>query len=222
MDKQTAWRVVHPERRALADLLETLTPEEWEQPSLCEGWTVRDVAAHVIGAPETTYRQALSAAVRARGRYNRTIYEEGKRLSRRPTAEIVADFRRLDGSQALPPFVTHHEALVDTLVHTQDIAIPLGRHHEMPREAARDAAARSWRMGFPFGAWRILRGCRLEAADIDWAAGSGVLVHGPVSALLLLVTGRPAALRHLDGEGLPLVRQRLSREVDEPANEEGG
>jgi uncharacterized protein (TIGR03083 family) len=221
MDKQTAWRVIHQERSSLADLLETLTPEEWAHPSLCEGWTVRDVAAHVIGAPETTYRQALSAAVRAGGRYNRTIYEEGKRLSRRPTADIVADFRRLDGSRSLPPFVTHHEALVDILVHTQDIAIPLDRHHEMPREAARDAAARSWRMGFPFGAWRNLRGCRLEATDIDWVAGSGALVRGPVSALLLLVTGRPVALHHLEGDGLPLVRQRLSHDAGEPAHEEG-
>lgn len=215
MDKQATWEVIHQERAALADLLETLTPEEWAHPSLCEGWSVRDVAAHVIGAPTTTLRDVVAAAVRARGRYNRMIYDEGKRLSRAPTAEMVADLRRLDGSRALPPFVTHHEALVDTLVHTQDIAIPLGRHHEMPKEAARDSAARSRRLGFPFGAWRNLRGFRLEATDIDWVAGRGAVVRGPISALLLLVTGRPAAFEHLTGEGLPRLRQRLAAEPSE-------
>lgn len=212
MDKNATWQVIHRERAALADLLESLTPQEWDAPSLCDGWRVREVAGHVVGAPETSLRDVVPSAVRARGRYNRMILEEGRRQGRKPPEQIVADLRRLDGTRKLPPFVTHHEALLDTLVHTQDIAIPLGRHHEMPREAARDSVARFYRFNFSFGARRKLRGTRLEATDVAWSAGKGAVVRGPVWALLLLVTGRPVALGHLSGEGVPLLRQRFGAE----------
>ncbi len=44
----TLWDDVAAERRAIADLLDTLTPEQWETPSLCGAWTVRDLAAHLV------------------------------------------------------------------------------------------------------------------------------------------------------------------------------
>jgi uncharacterized protein (TIGR03083 family) len=47
MDVDEVWRVVDEERSTLADLLEELTEEEWEHPSLCSAWRVRDVAAHL-------------------------------------------------------------------------------------------------------------------------------------------------------------------------------
>lgn len=214
MDQNAAWQVIHQERAALADLLETLAPDEWDQPSLCAGWTVRDVAAHLSMAPEYNLRRIVAAAIRARGNYNRMVHDEAERGSRRPTEEIVADFRRLDGSRRVPAVVTYREALLDILVHTQDIMIPLGRHRDMPIEAARESAARVWRVGFPFYGFpffarRTLSGCRLEATDIDWAVGEGDLVRGPVSGLLLLVTGRPAALSRLSGIGADRLRGQL-------------
>jgi uncharacterized protein (TIGR03083 family) len=209
VDKDQAWQVIHQERAALADMLETLTPEEWEHPSLCAGWSVRDVAAHVISAPEARVGQMAAALVRARGSFNRAAHDETQRLSRRPTGQIVHDYRRLAGSRRLAPGTNHRQALLDILVHTQDIAIPLGRHHEMPVEAAR-ASAEAFRNNlFPFNARRRLAGCRLEATDIDWAGGEGAVVRGPIAALLLLITGRPAALPELTGDGVPQLRQRL-------------
>lgn len=216
MDENAAWRVIHRERGALADLLETLAPEEWDRPSLCAGWSVRDVATHLSTGPDYDLRSTVAAAVRARGSYNRMVHDEAQRRSRRPTAEIVADFRRLDGSRRVPSIVTYREALLDILVHTQDIVIPLGRTHDMPIEAARDSAARAWRVGFPFYGFpffarRKLSGYRLEATDIDWTVGQGDLVRGPVSALLLLVTGRPAALSRLGGDGAARLRGQLEQ-----------
>jgi uncharacterized protein (TIGR03083 family) len=209
VDKDQAWQVIHQERAALADMLETLTPEEWEHPSLCAGWSVRDVAAHVISAPEARVGQMTAALVRARGSFNRAAHDDAQRRSGRPTAQIVADYRRLSSSRRLAPGTTYRDALVDVLVHTQDIAIPLGRHHQMPREAARAAAESRRNSGFPFYAKKRLAGYRLEATDIDWAGGEGAVVRGPIAALLLLITGRPAALRELSGERLPQLRERL-------------
>ena len=34
------------ERTQLATLLHSLTPQQWQTPSLCAGWSVRDVVAH--------------------------------------------------------------------------------------------------------------------------------------------------------------------------------
>lgn len=209
MEKEAAWQVIRRERSALGDMLESLTPEEWEHPSLCEGWSVRDVAAHVIAWPDSSLRDVVIAAFRARGNYNRTIHDEAQRRSARPTAEIVADFRRLAASRNRPPVVTYREGLLDILVHTQDIAIPLDRRHDMPVDAARDSADRAWRIGFPFYARKRLAGYRLEAIDTDWSVGEGAAIRGPISALLLLVTGRPAALARLSGEGLPRLERQL-------------
>jgi len=209
VDKDQAWQVIHQERAALADMLETLAPEEWEHPSLCDDWSVRDVAAHLISAPQVTIGHMAAALLRARGSFNRAAHDDAQRLSVRPTGRIVADFRRLASSRRLAPGTTYRDALVDVLVHTQDIAIPLGRHHQMPREAARAAAESRRKSGFPFYAKKRLAGYRLEATDIDWAGGEGRVVRGPISALLLLITGRPAALPQLSGDGLPELRQRL-------------
>lgn len=209
MDKDQAWRVIHEQRAALADILESLSPGEWEHPSLCEEWTVRDVAAHVISAPEATVGQVATAVLRAQGSLDRASRDYTRRLSQRPTEAIVADYRRLALSRRLAPGTRYRDALVDVLVHTQDIVIPLGRHHQMPRDAARFVAETYRRNRVPFHARKRLAGCRLEATDIEWVAGEGVLVRGPISALVLLITGRPAALSALSGDGVPRLRRQL-------------
>jgi len=93
-------------------------------------------------------------------------------------------------------------------VHAQDIAIPLRRQHSMPLDAAYAAANRVWTMGWPFWAKRRFAGYQLSATDITWTAGTGPRrVEGPIEALLLLITGRTAALHRLSGDGLASLRQ---------------
>lgn len=145
------------ERSGLADLLEDLSLAEWETPSLCTGWLVRDVAAHLTQA-HMGYRDALVAAVRARGSFDRMIHDSALRAGPLPPEECSRRIRAMVGSRRTAPFVTPTEPLLDVLVHGQDIAVPLGRERPVPPVPAAAAAQRAWDTGFPFRARRRLRG----------------------------------------------------------------
>ncbi|MFJ6795213.1 maleylpyruvate isomerase family mycothiol-dependent enzyme [Streptomyces sp. NPDC091268] len=208
MTRDAVWQAIDHERLGLADLLDDLGPDEWDAPSLCAGWRVRDVAAHLTLAHLGLF-PAVVALARARGGFDRMIHDTAVREAGRPEAEFAPRLRAMAGSRRKAPGVSHLEPLLDVLVHGQDIARPLGRTRPMPVEAAATAAQRAWSMGFPFHARRRLAGLRLAASDCDWSAGSGEPLEGPVSALLLLVTGRTAALGQLSGPGLAVLRERL-------------
>ena len=200
MDLDDIWRTIDAERSSLADLLDDLSPAEWTAPSLCDAWRVGDVAAHLTLA-HMGRREAAVGALRARGSFDRMIRDTALRAAGLPHAEYPRRLRAMVGSRRTAPFVTPTEPLVDVLVHGQDITVPLGRDRPVPADAAVVAATRVWEMGFPFRARRRLRGFRLVATDTDWTVGSGHPVEGPIAALLLLVTGREAALDRLHGEG---------------------
>lgn len=212
MDTEATWDVIEAERRGIADLLASLHPEEWELPSLCAGWRIRDVAAHLaLSAHPPSMWFMLMSGLRARGSFHRLNHDAAVFHAYRPVGELVAELRQYAGSRKLPVFTNYRNTLFDVLVHGQDIAIPLGRPQEMPREAARAAVARVWTMGWPFWARRRLHGFRLTATDIEWSAGDedAAEVNGPVSAILLLLTGREAALSQLTGDGLDRLTARL-------------
>lgn len=204
MDIDQTWRVVERERLAIADLLDGLTPEQWESPSVCVGWRVRDVAAHltVVCLPPSPGSLLVDLA-RAKGSFDRLNTLATHRRAERPTEQLVADLRRCASSRKVPVVSNYRNVLFDLLVHGQDIAIPLRLDLPMPVEAAADGASRVWDMGWPFWAKRRLRGLRLTATDVDWSAGSGAEVSGPIRGLLLLLTGRTStATPLLSGQGL--------------------
>jgi uncharacterized protein (TIGR03083 family) len=146
----------------------------------------------------------VADGVRARGSFHRLNHDVAVRHAEsRSTADLVGELRRYAGSRRLPAVTNHRNILFDTLVHAQDVAVPLGLPREMPKDGAVAGLTRVWQMGWPFWARHRLRGVRLVATDAGWSAGEGAEIRGPVDALLLLVTGRTAAvLPRLDGPGV--------------------
>jgi uncharacterized protein (TIGR03083 family) len=213
MDLDDVWRSIDSERLSLADLLDDLSPAEWETPSLCTGWLVRDVAAHLTQA-HMGYRDALVAAVRARGSFDRMIRDEALRIGPLPPEECSRRIRAMVGSRRRAPMVSPIEPLLDVLVHGQDIAVPLGRERPVPPVPAAAAAQRAWDMGFPFRARRRLAGLRLRATDGDLVLGEGAPVEGTTGDLLLLVTGRTATVHRLSGEGVRRLPATDGRRAD--------
>jgi len=209
VDVEAKWAAIAGRRRALAQLVEGRPDEDWERPSLCAEWRIRDVVAHVALTPHSpTVGAILRAAVRARGDFDRVNRDMARAYAARPPAELVADLRGSADSRRKPAITTLDNLLFDVLVHVQDVALPLGVECPPPPAAAREGVERVWRMGWPFWAKRKLRGLRLEATDVDWTVGDGAVVRGPAQALLLLLTGRDAAaLPALAGPGVARLSQ---------------
>jgi len=212
LDRDQVWQVIDEQRLSLAGLLEQLSDEEWRQPSLCVGWTVRDVAAHLT-LQQLGPGGVIAMVARWRGSMDRTIhYAACRRAAAGPAAQIIAGIRDMAGSRRHTIGVTYLETLTDILVHGQDIAIPLGRRHDMPPRAAAAAASRVLTMRWPppLPAARKVAGFRLTATDTPWSFGEGPQVSGPMGALLLVCAGRLAALPQLSGEGAAGLAARLS------------
>lgn len=206
------WAAIDAQRLRTAQLLDELSDEQWRHPSLCEGWTVRDVAAHLT-LQQVGPGAAVLMLLKHPGGVNRLIREAARDRAALPTEELIARLRASVGSRRHNLGLTGREILIDILVHSQDIAVPLGLPLEIPPEAAAEAATRMWSSGgmkarvfrdIPLGRFRLV------ADDIDWAVGAGPEIRGPISALLLLLTGRPAALPRLTGPGADTLRRQLA------------
>ena len=143
------------------------------------------------------------------GGMNCAIQVMACRHAKNPTDQIIAEIRDRVGVRRPLPSVTYRDTAVDYLVHAQDIAIPLGRRLDMPADAAVVAADRVWTSDRMFHARKKLAGYRLVATDTTWSAGQGQEVTGSISALLLLLTGRPAALARLSGADAAALAERL-------------
>ncbi len=190
MDNAEIWSVIDAERAGLADVLEGLTDEQWNTPSLCDGWRVRDVAAHLTHSHMNVARVVVEAA-RSGFRFDPMI----RRLAvedTRPQDEIVAALRAMVGSRKKIPGTSARDPLTDMLVHGQDICVPLGIDRPMPGQAAVEVAHHLWQMRFPMNPARRLRGTRLVATDADFAVGQGREVRAQIRDLVMLLAGRPA------------------------------
>ncbi|MFF5185835.1 maleylpyruvate isomerase family mycothiol-dependent enzyme [Streptomyces sp. NPDC000345] len=205
-DPAPYWTAVRAARLRVADLLEELTPSEWEQESLCRGWRVRDVAGHLALIPTVTTWDMVAVAPRARFSPDRVNTLLARRQGARDPADLVAAIRGHADSRRTAKVLDTRDALFDTIVHGQDIALPLARRLAVPADHSREALRRVWAMGWPFHARRRLAGFTLRATDTDWAAGAGPEIAGPALALLLLATGRPAGLDTLRGDGVGRLR----------------
>lgn len=206
------WETIRSRRLSVADLLDDLTAAEWDQPSLCAGWTVRDVAAHLT-LQQMGLREAVTTMIRWRGSMDRTTQEAARRRAAALSpARIAAEIRETAPNRRHNIGVTPLETLIDLLVHEQDMAIPLGRRRAMPPEAAAVAATRLLSMRFPppLPSVRRMAGVRLTATDMAWSHGDGPQASGPMSALLLVCAGRTAALTELTGPGAAVLTERLS------------
>ena len=188
MNTDEIWRRVDDQRIELAGLLEGLTPEQWTAQSLCDGWQVRDVAAHLTHSHMHPVRAIVEAA-RSGFRFDSMIQRLG-REDPRSQAEIAIALRGMAGSRKRVPGTSVQQPLIELLVHGQDITVPLGIDWPMPLDAAREAAQKLSGMTFPLNGQRRLAGIRLVATDAEFAAGEGREVQVLIGDIVMVLAGR--------------------------------
>ncbi len=207
-DAKSLMEMAYDERADFAAFLETLAPQDWHKPTLCDKWTLKDVVAHVISYEELTplglvKRFAKGLVLRA----NEVGVKEFEPLS---PDELLAFLHQHLHPTGLTAGFGGMIALVDGTVHHQDIRRALDR----PRTVPPDRLKRILPLvpGNPrLGAGRRIRGLRLTATDVAWQHGSGPEVRGTGEALLMAMTGRQAAADELDGPGQPTLAKRIAK-----------
>ncbi|MGX6511717.1 maleylpyruvate isomerase family mycothiol-dependent enzyme [Rhodococcus sp. SJ-2] len=212
MNIDEVWAAIDDHRGRTADLLETLDDAEWQHPSLCHGWTVRDVAAHLT-LQQIRAREAIAMlplALRHPGGTNSLIHHSAIQKAAVPTERLIEEIRAMIGSRKHNLGLSPREPLVDILVHGQDIAIPLGRTLSASPEVAADAATHiaSYGTGWKSKVFQKNRfsASHLCATDVAWSTGTGPEIRGPMLTLLLLLAGRDVDLGPLSGDGLTTAR----------------
>ncbi|WP_405817656.1 maleylpyruvate isomerase family mycothiol-dependent enzyme [Streptomyces sp. NBC_00838] len=203
------WPLVHAERAALIGDLERLDDERWDEPSLCAGWTVHDVAAHLADTARTTRLGFLAGLAGARFDFDRLNARGVARERGASPRETLERLRRVASRRSTPP-APLDTRLVEEIVHGEDIRRPLGLSHSYPSEAVVRSLRLQVRTSASFGGAReLVARTRLTATDADVSIGEGPEVRGPALSLLLAVSRRRVALDDLDGPGLTALAAAL-------------
>jgi uncharacterized protein (TIGR03083 family) len=208
-DRDSVFAAVADERRQIAGLIAELDGAQLASPSLCEGWDVKTVAAHLVSVIGDSFCVFQRTALRQLG-FDRAIDKLARRTARLPAHEIAATLRRYAGHELSPPITGPRSGLADVLVHGGDIRNPLGlpfTPNSVRVGLALDFLTGPLPLGFvPRGR---LRGICLYATDVDRTWGKGAEVRGPAAVLMMSACARAALLDVLDGPGVPLLRHRL-------------
>ncbi|MFI9354911.1 maleylpyruvate isomerase family mycothiol-dependent enzyme [Streptomyces lydicus] len=197
MDLTTA---IAAERRELADLLDGLPDEQWDAPTLCAGWRVREVAAHMSMGFRYSFPKVAVELVRAGGSLHRMTDRLARRDASTASPRQLAGFLRDNAHHPWkPPVGGLAAALGHDVVHGLDITVALGHDRRVPEDRLRvlldHVTARSARF---FGA--DLDGIQLRATDLDWSFGTGTPLTGAGADLLLVAFGRKLPAGRLRGE----------------------
>lgn len=207
MKSQELWRTIHTERANLIDSWIGLTSEQWSAPSLCAGWSIQDVAGHLIGGAEQTPLNFFIELAQAGFSFDAFTDRGAKRIAATGPTELVRRLQARTTTTNHPPGPVS-AMLGEVLVHGADIRRPLGLRYDYP-SAALVEVANGWKnMNVIVGVKRRIAGVKLKANDLDWTHGDGPEVDGPMVAILLAMVGRKDAHRDLSGEGVATLASR--------------
>ena len=204
--------MVLAEHAAFRRTIETLRAADWDRPSWCRDWSVRDVVIHVAGHVHHSVPLSRRLADLA-GSGLRPSIASTREVRRHSGASEESLLRWL--SEPLDDGIDGTDALVqlaELAIHGEDIRRPLGFAQSTEPETVRTLLDHGLtRLGSVAvaGARRRAKGLQLHASDLGWGHGKGPLVRGPAMSLLLALNGRRAALTELDGAGVAVLGTRM-------------
>lgn len=202
------WAMIRAARQRLADDLAPLAEEDWRHPTLCDGWDVEHVVAHLTAAGSIGrwrwIRSMVGAGFRPDVHNERRLREH---LGGTP-AETLQAFQHIIGAQIAPTADTA-AYLGEVLVHSEDIRHALGIPTAEDLGALTAVAEFYARHDFTVPSKSLTSGLRLEADDGPFKTGDGPEVRGPTLALVMTMAGRGAYVDQLEGSGRAALVKRL-------------
>jgi uncharacterized protein (TIGR03083 family) len=202
------WAMIAGERVGLADIFDGLSASQWQTPSLCEGWTVRDVAAHLVTPLSQSLPRLVLTLASYRFDFDRYSFTEARKNTM-TGARLAAVLRAKKDHRFAPPGFGPIAPLTDVVVHGQDVCIPLGIEREVAPDRALPildflVSAKATRGFVQRGR---LDGVTWVCPDLEWSFGEGAVVEGPARSVILMMLGRHE-LAGLTGDGLELLHGR--------------
>jgi uncharacterized protein (TIGR03083 family) len=191
--------MITAERKAFGDVLESLPEADWNASSLCSGWRVREVVAHMTMPFRYSVPRFLAEMVRSRGDFTRMADRVARRDAQAPIGTLLEGWRTNEGHPWKPPGGGREGALTHDVVHGLDITIPLGLEHPVSEQALRAVLDHATT---PLSLKRLsvdVTGIRLEADDLDWAFGDGEPLRGRARHLLMVLMDRRLPAEALSG-----------------------
>jgi uncharacterized protein (TIGR03083 family) len=198
--------VIAAERRELAEALGSLSPGQWQAPSLCTGWTVAHVAAHMTMPFRISGDEFMRGLQQAGGDFTRFSDALASRDSQLPQAELVAALRANAGNPWSPPGGGLAGALSHDVIHGLDIIWPLDIKNPLPDQAIIGVLDMLAGQGGQNVFGLTLDGIQFRASDLGWSAGSGEPLTGQGRDLVPLLAGRAIPHDLFGGAGV----QRLA------------
>jgi uncharacterized protein (TIGR03083 family) len=202
------WAMIHAERSRVADMLAGLSSEQWTMDTLCKGWNVQMVAAHMMNAGEQSTSKFFRGLLASGLRFNVMMDDQAHASAKLAPKEIIERIRASTTTTNKPPAATM-AMLGEVVVHGNDIRQPLGIDDDSSTEAKLACLEMFKGSNFPVRAKKTITGLTLKATDVDWTFGSGPEVRGPLVALLMAMATRPLATT-LTGDGVTTLRGRLA------------
>jgi uncharacterized protein (TIGR03083 family) len=199
--------MIHAERATLADYLATLSPDQWTAPTWCDKWNVQEVTGHMVASGSITFSHFAGGFIRSGFNFNTFVDKDLRQYATGTPADVLGRFRSIITSTRKPPG-PEYVALGEVMVHGEDIHRALGTKGEHPADHLVTLASMYCKTGAPLHGKRRSAGLKLVATDVDWTAGEGPEVKGPVMSLILAVVGRKGALTDLSGPGLDTLAAR--------------
>jgi uncharacterized protein (TIGR03083 family) len=182
------------ERQELLTLCRDLVPDEWEKPSLCEGWRVRDVVAHLVSIQVDWLLYFTGSG----DKVNQKLVDQRQALPLETLVEQLAGSVEPNRAAKL----MSSGFLYDNWVHQQDIRWVLGENRQRHQDAERQLLILN---GLRKPAARKKKGIAFSATDLNWQSGEGQPVSGPAEAVIMALADRPASLQRLTGQGVEVL-----------------
>ena len=202
------WRMVHEERRRLVADLSALSDEQWALPSLCPGWDLHDVVAHLVDTARTGRVSFVRDLVAARMNFDRANENGIVREKRSDARQTLVALTQVTGLTRTPP-ANLTTRLVEAIVHGEDIRRPLGWRGDYPPGSIAEALDHQLRTPVSFGGGRDrAEGLRLVDSSTGVSRGSGDEVVADSRDLLLAVSGRTVDRSLLSGRGVARLLER--------------